>query len=134
MDPDAIRAVMQAGFIPVIAPIGVDDDGTTYNVNADEAAGAVARSLQAEKLMLLTDIEGVLDGSGELLAQLSIDEAHKLVEEGTVQGGMIPKVQCCIATLEGGVSRTHVVDGRIRHAILLEMFTDEGGAGTLLTR
>jgi len=134
VDPDAIRAVMQAGFIPVIAPIGVDDDGTTYNVNADEAAGAVARSLQAEKLMLLTDIEGVLDGSGELLAQLSIDEAHKLVEEGTVQGGMIPKVQCCIATLEGGVSRTHVVDGRIRHAILLEMFTDEGGAGTLLTR
>jgi acetylglutamate kinase len=134
VEPDAIRAVTQAGFIPVIAPIGADADGTTYNVNADEAAGAIACALQAEKLMLLTDVEGVLDGSGQLLPQLSVEETNKLIDEGTIDGGMIPKVACCIDALESGVARTHIVDGRIRHAILLEMFTDEGGAGTLLTR
>jgi acetylglutamate kinase len=134
IEPDAIRAVTQAGFIPVIAPIGADEDGTTYNINADEAAGAIAAALQAEKLMLLTDVEGVIDAAGALRAQLSVAETRKLIGEGTIRGGMIPKVECCIDALEGGVARTHIVDGRIRHAILLEMFTDEGGAGTLLTR
>jgi len=133
VDPGAIRAVTQAGFIPVIAPIGADENGTTYNVNADEAAGAIARSLEAEKLMLLTDVEGVLDVNGALLPHLSTAETHKLIAEGTIAGGMIPKVECCMNALDGGVARTHIVDGRIRHAILLEMFTDEGGAGTLLT-
>jgi len=132
VDPHAIQAVVEAGFVPVIAPIGADDQGTTYNINADEAAGAVARALRAEKLMLLTDVEGVLDGSGELVPHLTVEETTKLLDEGTIQGGMIPKVRCCIDALDGGVARTHIVDGRIRHAILLEMFTDEGGAGTLL--
>lgn len=132
VDPNAIQAVTEAGFIPVIAPIGADENGTTYNINADEAAGAVARALRAEKLMLLTDVEGVRDAQGGSLPQLTVEETRKLIDEGAIRGGMIPKVNCCIDALEGGVSRTHIVDGRIRHAILLEMFTDEGGAGTLL--
>ena len=132
VDPSAIKSVTDAGFIPVIAPIGTDDDGRTYNVNADEAAGAIARALRAEKLMLLTDVEGVLDGEGNLVAQLTIEQVDALVRAGTIKGGMIPKVECCIEALRGNVARTHIVDGRIKHAILLEMFTDEGGAGTLL--
>lgn len=132
VDPDSIRAVTQAGFIPVIAPVGADENGVTYNVNADEAAGAIAAALRAEKLMLLTDVEGVLDGAGQLIPHITLDEVGKLISEATIQGGMIPKVECCVDALRGGVARTHIVDGRIRHSILLEMFTDEGGAGTLL--
>jgi acetylglutamate kinase len=133
VDPSPITAVASAGFVPVIAPIGVDAAGVTHNVNADEAAGAIARALRAEKLMLLTDVPGVLSATGEILRQLSVEQAGKLVAEGAIRGGMIPKVQCCIEALEGGVSRTHVVDGRVRHAILLEIFTD-GGVGTLISR
>jgi acetylglutamate kinase len=132
VDPAPIVAVAKAGFVPVVAPIGVDSEGVTHNVNADEAAGAVARALQAEKLILLTDVEGVKDGSGELIRQLSVEEARKLVAEGSIRAGMIPKVECCIDALSGGVSRTHIIDGRIVHAILLEIFTD-GGVGTLLS-
>jgi len=133
VDAAPITAVAGAGFIPVIAPIGVDDAGVTHNVNADEAAGAIAGALGAEKLMLLTDVEGVLDGAGGLVPQLSASEARKLIREGTIRGGMIPKIECCIAALESGVGRAHIVDGRTLHAILLEIFTD-GGVGTLLTR
>ena len=133
VDPSPIEAVTSAGFIPVIAPIGADEDGVTYNINADEVAGAVASSLRAEKLMLLTDVEGVLDSAGKLLPQIGSEQAGKLIREGTIEGGMIPKVECCVDALRGGVARTHIVDGRIRHALLLEIFTDEGGAGTLLT-
>jgi acetylglutamate kinase len=132
VDPAPIVAVAKAGFVPVVAPIGVDSEGVTHNVNADEAAGAVARAMQAEKLILLTDVEGVKDGSGELIRQLSVEEARKLVAEGSIRAGMIPKVECCIDALSGGVSRTHIIDGRIVHAILLEIFTD-GGVGTLLS-
>lgn len=132
VDPGAIKAVTEAGFIPVIAPIGVDEDGRTTNVNADEAAGAIAVALRAEKLMLLTDVEGVLDREGTLLPQLTVAQVDGLIREGTIKGGMIPKVECCLDALRGAVARTHIVDGRIKHAILLEMFTDEGGAGTLL--
>jgi acetylglutamate kinase len=132
VDPAPIRALTEAGFIPVIAPIGVDAHGVTHNVNADEAAGAIARALRAEKLILLTDVEGVKDRSGQLIGQLSEPEVKKLVEEGTIEGGMIPKVECCLDALRGGVNRAHIVDGRILHAILLEIFTD-GGVGTLLT-
>ena len=132
MDPAVIRAASEAGFIPVIAPIGVDAHGVTHNVNADEAAGAIARALQAEKFILLTDVEGVRDASGRLIGQLTEPEVKKLVDEGTIQGGMIPKVECCLEALRGGVARAHIVDGRILHAILLEIFTD-GGVGTLLT-
>jgi acetylglutamate kinase len=132
VDPASIDAVSEAGFIPVIAPIGIDADGVTHNVNADEAAGAIARALRAEKLILLTDVEGVRDRGGQLVAQLSESEARKLMDEGTIREGMIPKVECCLDALRGGVSRTHIVDGRILHSILLEVFTD-GGVGTLLT-
>jgi acetylglutamate kinase len=132
VDPAPIEAVARAGFIPVIAPIGIDSDGVTHNVNADEAAGAIARALRAEKMILLTDVEGVKDRRGKLIAQLSESEARKLEEEGTIREGMIPKIECCLDALRGGVSRTHIVDGRILHAILLEVFTD-GGVGTLLT-
>jgi acetylglutamate kinase len=124
--------VAEKGFVPVIAPIGVDAEGVTHNVNADEAAGAIARALGAEKLILLTDVEGVKDASGQLVHQLGVAEARKHIAEGTIRGGMIPKVECCIAALEGGVGRTHVVDGRVLHAVLLEIFTDSG-VGTLLT-
>jgi acetylglutamate kinase len=133
VDPAPINAVLDAGYVPVIAPIGVDEDGVTHNVNGDEAAGAVAQALNAEKLILLTDVEGVLDGQGSLIPQLTILEARKHIAEGAIRGGMIPKIECCIASLESGVGRTHIVDGRILHAILLEIFTDTG-VGTLLGR
>ncbi len=133
VNPEPIEAVTAAGFIPVIAPIGVDSHGVTHNVNADEAAGAIARSLRAEKLILLTDVRGVLNGEAQLIPQLVSAEARKLIEEGVIREGMIPKVECCISALDDGVATTHIVDGRILHAILLEIFTD-GGAGTLLSR
>ena len=133
VEPAPIAAVADSGFVPVIAPIGVDDEGITHNVNADEAAGAVARALHAEKLILLTDVEGVKDARGELIHQLSVSEARKHITEGTVRDGMIPKVECCIESLAEGVASTHIVDGRMLHAILLEIFTDVG-VGTLITR
>ncbi len=132
IDPAPITAVVDAQYTPVIAPIGVDAAGTTHNVNADEAAGAIARALQAEKLMLLTDVEGVLGADGVLIAQIGAEEARKLIAEGTIRDGMIPKVQCCLSVLESGVASAHVIDGRILHAILLEIFTD-GGVGTLIS-
>lgn len=133
VNPRVIAAVADSGFVPVVAPIGVDESGLTHNVNADEAAAAIACALGAEKLMLLTDVEGVMDAGGALVSQLSIEEARKYIEEGTISGGMIPKVRCCIDALSGGVARTHIVDGRILHAVLLEIFTDDAGVGTLLT-
>jgi acetylglutamate kinase len=133
VDAEAITAVAAAGFVPVIAPIGVDDRGLTHNVNADEAAGAIAAALRAEKLILLTDVEGVKDGAGRLVPTLGAEEARKHIAEGTIAGGMIPKVECCIGALEGGVASAHIIDGRIEHALLLEIFTD-GGVGTLITR
>ncbi len=132
VDPQVISALGDAGFVPVVAPIGTDEHGLTYNVNADEAAGALAVALSAEKLMLLTDVDGVCDTSGSLVSQLTVEEARKLVAEGTIREGMIPKVECCIEALAGGVRRTHIVDGRVLHAVLLEIFTDDAGVGTLL--
>jgi acetylglutamate kinase len=133
VDAGPIQAVSAAGYVPVVAPLGVDAEGVTYNVNADEAAGAIARALSAEKLILLTDVEGVKDPGGKLISRLTRDEVRKLIAEGTVQGGMIPKVECCLDALAGGVERAHIIDGRILHAVLLEVFTD-GGVGTLITR
>jgi acetylglutamate kinase len=133
VDPASIVAVATAGYVPVIAPIGVDDAGVTHNVNADEAAGAVAAALNAEKLILLTDVEGVRDATGERISQLSVEEARKQIAEGVIRDGMIPKVKCCMAALDQGVARTHIVDGRVLHAVLLEIFTDSG-VGTLLTQ
>jgi acetylglutamate kinase len=133
VDPAAIVAVASAGFVPVIAPIGVDERGVTHNVNADEAAGAIAAALSAEKLILLTDVEGVKDAGGTLLPVLNVEQARKYIAEGTIRGGMIPKVECCIAALDAGVASAHIVDGRTQHALLLEIFTDRG-VGTLITR
>jgi len=132
VDPRVLAAVADAGFVPVVAPIGADEKGLTYNVNADEAAGAIASALGAEKLILLTDVEGVKDAQGALMSQLSSEEARKHIEEGTISDGMIPKVQCCTQALTKGVARTHIIDGRVLHAILLEIFTDDAGVGTLL--
>ena len=129
--PAALQAVAEAGFIPVVAPVGVDARGVTHNVNADEAAGAIAKAIGAEKLILLTDVEGVKDGQGELLHEISAEQARKHIAEGTIRDGMIPKVECCIGALEAGVASTHIVDGRMLHAVLLEIFTDVG-VGTLI--
>ena len=132
VDPSVVVAAMDAGFIPVVAPIGVDDQGLSHNVNADEAAGALAAALTAEKLMLLTDIEGVLDAKNRVISELSIDECTQLIADGTIKGGMIPKMECCIQALSGNVACTHIVDARVVHAVLLEIFSDDAGIGTLL--
>lgn len=113
-------------FIPIIAPVGVGEDGQAYNINADLVAGAIAGALQAEKLILLTDVEGVKDKSGTLLRSLNQADLDSLIADGTVAGGMIPKVNCCRDALKKGTRKTHIVDGRLEHAILLEMFTHEG--------
>jgi acetylglutamate kinase len=134
VDPSVVTAAIQADFIPVVAPIGVDADGKSFNVNADEAAGAISAALKAEKLMLLTDVDGVLDERGELISKLSVDDCRGLISAGTIKGGMIPKMECCIQALSGGVARTHIVDGRVLHAVLLEVFSDDAGVGTLLVR
>lgn len=120
-------------FIPVIAPVGYDkDEGESYNINADLVAAAIAKSLGAAKLILLTDVAGVLDGSGDLRSQLNQDEAAAWIADGTIAGGMIPKVQCCLDAVSHGVAKAHIIDGRIPHAVLLEIFTDEG-VGTVFT-
>jgi acetylglutamate kinase len=128
-----INSLDQAQFIPVIAPVGVGDDGATYNINADLVAGQVAEALGAEKLILLTDVEGVKDKNGKLLSTLKINQANRLIQEGVVGAGMIPKVECCVEALKGGVGKTHIIDGRVKHAVLLEIFTEEG-VGTEVVR
>jgi len=132
VDPYIVMAAQDAGFVPVVAPIGVDADGLSHNVNADEAAGALAAALGAEKLILLTDVDGVLDGRSQLISELTTGQCRELIGDGTIKGGMIPKMECCIQALSGGVARTHVVDGRVQHAVLLEIFSDDAGVGTLL--
>jgi acetylglutamate kinase len=121
-----IASLTADGFIPVIAPTGVGERGETYNINADLVAGAVAAALQAEKLILLTDVSGVLDRNKELIHAMDEPKIRAMIEEGTIEGGMFPKVKCCIKALKGGVKKAHIVDGRLKHTILLEMFTDQG--------
>ena len=119
-------------FIPVIAPVGVGEDGHSYNINADLVAGKVAEALNAEKLMLLTNTPGLLDKEGALLTGLNAESVDKLVEDGTIYGGMLPKIQCALDAVQNGVHSSHIVDGRVEHAVMLEVFTDEG-VGTLIT-
>lgn len=133
INPKVINSLDENKFIPVIAPVGVGEEGETYNINADLVAGHIAESLGAEKLILLTDVEGVKNKKGDLLSTLKIRQACKLIEDGVVAEGMIPKVRCCIEALEGGVGKTHIIDGRVKHAILLEIFTEEG-VGTEVVR
>jgi acetylglutamate kinase len=133
IDPTVINSLDENKFIPVIAPVGVGQKGETYNINADLVAGQIAEALRAEKLILLTDVEGVKDRSGKLLSTLKTNQARKLIEDEVVAEGMIPKVECCIEALKGGVGKTHIIDGRVKHAILLEIFTKEG-VGTEVVR
>ena len=126
VNPDVIRTLEAANFIPVIAPTGVGRDGQTYNINADVAAGEIAAALKAEKLILLSDVEGVKDRDGRLISTLDAGEARRLIGRGTIQEGMIPKVECCVDALAKGVGKTHILDGRVRHAVLLEIFTRTG--------
>ncbi|MHB8766800.1 MAG: acetylglutamate kinase [Deferrisomatales bacterium] len=131
--PEVIEALDQRGFIPVIAPVGAGERGETYNINADLVAGKVAGALRAEKLILLTDVAGILDKDGVLISTIRSDEAPKLVETGVIRGGMIPKLQCALDALADGVEKVHIVDGRADHAVLLEIFT-RGGVGTEILR
>ena len=129
---DILRTLDGAGFIPVIAPTGFDRAGQTYNINADIAAGKIAGALKAEKLILLSDVEGVKDKDGQLIPTLDFAQAKKLIARGVIHEGMIPKVECCIDAIKEGVAKTHILDGRVRHAVLLETFTDSG-VGTEVT-
>ncbi|MGR9073720.1 MAG: acetylglutamate kinase [Gammaproteobacteria bacterium] len=131
IDPSVVDMLGQGDFIPVIAPIGVGDDGHSYNINADLVAGKVAEVLKAEKLIMLTNTEGILGKDKNLLTGLSVRDVDRLVADGTIHGGMIPKTKCAVDALKGGVSRVHIIDGRVEHAVLLELFTDQG-VGTLL--
>ncbi|WP_461211476.1 acetylglutamate kinase [Desulfocurvus sp. DL9XJH121] len=126
IDPTLIRTLEGQGFIPVIAPVGVDDDGETYNINADSVAAAVAGALEARRLILLTDVEGVLDANGELISSMRRADVVRAIEDGTAKGGMIPKLKCCLEALDAGVEKAQIVDGRLENSILLEMFTKQG--------
>ena len=124
--------LIQDDFIPVIAPVGVDQQGHSYNINADLVAGKVAEALHAEKLMLLTNTPGLLDKKGELLTGLNAESVAALIKDGTIYGGMLPKIQCALDAVQNGVESSHIIDGRVEHAVMLEVFTDEG-VGTLIT-
>ncbi|MDP6180831.1 MAG: acetylglutamate kinase, partial [Desulfatiglandales bacterium] len=121
-----LKSFMDSQFIPVIAPVGAGENGETFNINADLVAGHISASLKARKLILLTDTEGVLDKEGKLIPTLSMNEALRLIDNGTIKGGMIPKINCCLEAMKGGVKKAHIIDGRKDHAILLEIFTKLG--------
>jgi acetylglutamate kinase len=133
INPEILDVIQKSDIIPVIAPIGVSSDGHTYNINADTVAGAIAGAMGAARLLLLTDVKGVLDKQGKLMEALTVDEAKALMKVGTISGGMIPKLETCIESVEGGVEAVVILDGRVRHAVLLELFT-EHGAGTLIQK
>ncbi|MGM8871962.1 acetylglutamate kinase [Psychrobacter sp. 2Y5] len=133
VNKDVINMLISSNFIPVIAPLGVDDNGDTYNINADLVAGKVAEFLQAEKLMLLTNIKGVLGRDGKVVTGLTPKKVDAMIEDGTISGGMIPKIQCALDAVRSGVKSAVIVDGRVPHATLLEIFTNEG-VGTLISR
>lgn len=126
VDPHIISCLEKDGFIPVISPVGVGPKGETLNINADYIAASVASALKAEKLMLLTDVPGIMDKKGRIISTVTKRQTKKLFDDGTITGGMMPKVQACLRAIEGGVSKTHIIDGRIPHCLLLELFTREG--------
>ena len=133
IDSSVVDMLVHSNFIPVIAPIGVGADGLSYNINADLVAGKIAEVLQAEKLILLTNIEGLLDREGNLLTGLSTQRVDELIADGTIHGGMLPKIACALDAVKSGVNTAHIIDGRVPHAVLVELFTDEG-IGTLIRR
>jgi acetylglutamate kinase len=132
IDKSVIDMLLKSNYIPVIAPIGVGTDGASYNINADLVAGRVASVLNAEKLMLLTNVAGLQDKQGEILTGLTVNLVDELIEDGTIYGGMLPKIQCALDAVNSGVAASHIIDGRVDHAVMLELFTDEG-VGTLIT-
>ena len=133
IDASVVNMLVSGNFIPVIAPIGVGENGHSYNINADLVAGKLAEVLQAEKLMLLTNIPGVLDKENKVLTNLKPEQVDALIADGTIYGGMLPKIRCALEAARGGVNAVHIIDGRVEHAVLLELFTDEG-VGTLIRR
>ena len=133
IDTKVLEVMKDSDFIPVIAPIGTDEKGASYNINADSVAGEIAKVLRAEKLILLTNVAGVQGGKGTVLTGLSIKQVAKLIVDKTIRGGMLPKIECALEAVKGGVHSAHIIDGRVEHAVLLEIFTDEG-VGTLITR
>ncbi|MCC6207734.1 MAG: acetylglutamate kinase [Gammaproteobacteria bacterium] len=133
INANVINMLVQSDFIPVIAPIGLGEDGLAYNINADLVAGKVAEVLKAEKLILLTNTRGVLDKDEQLVSRVNAQDVDRLVSEGAIYGGMLPKVRCALEAVQGGVHTAHIIDGRVEHAVLLEVFTDEG-VGTLIRR
>jgi acetylglutamate kinase len=132
IDTEVLDIILDSNFIPVIAPIGAGEDGTTYNINADLVAGKLAQVMQAEKLMLLTNVAGLLDKEGQILTGLSTGQVDELIADGTISGGMLPKIGCALDAVKSGVTSAHIIDGRVPHAVLLETFTDEG-MGTLIS-
>ena len=132
IDIEVLQVILQSNFIPVIAPIGVGDDGSTYNINADLVAGKLAEVVGAEKLMLLTNVAGLLDQDQQILTGLTTEQVDGLIADGTISGGMLPKIRCALDAVKSGVTSAHIIDGRVPHAVLLETFTDEG-MGTLIT-
>lgn len=130
-DTSIVDMLVHGDFIPVVAPIGVGEDGLSYNINADLVAGRLAQVLRAEKLILLTNTAGVLDGNGEVLTGLGAEEVRRLIEEGVIHGGMLPKIRAALDAVDAGVGGVHIIDGRVEHAVLLEIFTDRG-VGTLI--
>ncbi|MOA09118.1 Acetylglutamate kinase [compost metagenome] len=129
---ELLNMLVNGDFIPVIAPIGVGANGESYNINADLVAGKVAEALKAEKLMLLTNIAGLMDKQGEVLTGLTTEQVNELIADGTIYGGMLPKIRCALEAVQGGVTSAHIIDGRVPNAVLLEIFTDSG-VGTLIT-
>ncbi len=127
-----IDMLITGGFIPIIAPIGTGPDGASYNINADLVAGKMAEVLGAEKLILMTDVPGLLNKEGKIVTGLDSDQVDNLIDDGTVQGGMLPKIRCALDAVKGGVPHAHIIDGRVEHALILEIFTDEG-VGTLIS-
>jgi len=132
MNPDIIEMINGSDFIPIIAPIGADEQGASYNINADIVAGKVAQMVMAEKLILLTNISGVQDKDGNVLTGLTTEQVNNLIDDGTIHGGMLPKIHCALDAVNSGVTSAQIIDGRVPHAVLLEVFTDEG-IGTLIT-
>ena len=128
---EIIETLISNDFIPIIAPLGISDDGKTYNINADTAAGAIASSLKSKRLLILTDVKGVLDSNQNLIEEVNEEKIEKMIESGEISGGMIPKINTCLKSIKEGVGAAAIVDGRVKHAVLLELFTDHG-AGTLI--
>jgi len=133
VNTDLIKTLEQGGYLPVIAPVGVGSEGESYNINADVVAGRVSAALHAEKLILLTDTPGVLDSNKKLIPNICVAEMHRLIEDEAITGGMIPKVACCADALQAGVKKAHIIDGRVEHAVLLEIFTDIGIGTEIVT-